>query len=144
MLDYLTTSRENLTVHKKATYAGAAELPAARVLIAEDIEDTRLLLRLMLRNTKINPTFVTNGEEALQISHDETFDLILMDMQMPRVNGYIATAELRKAGLTIPIVALTANALLEDQKKTLEAGCSACLLKPFRSEELFSLLRSLL
>ncbi len=70
------------------------------------------------------------GKRAVERATTERFDLILMDMQMPIMDGYAATAELRARGVSIPIIALTANAMKWDEARCIEAGCSGYLSKP--------------
>ena len=85
-----------------------------------------------------------NGQEALDIALREPLDAILMDMQMPIMDGYTAAGRLRAAGITTPIVAMTAHAMIEDEKKCLEAGCSHFMSKPVDVDKLLKLLADLL
>ncbi|UCD49881.1 MAG: response regulator [Phycisphaerales bacterium] len=108
------------------------EKTLARVLFAEDDSLTSRMLVNVLRDiVGIEVTLATDGEEALQKATTEPFDLILMDMEMPQMNGYEATRQLREAGITIPIIALTAHAMAGDRQRCLAAGCTDYLSKPF-------------
>jgi CheY-like chemotaxis protein len=111
-----------------------------KVLIADDAADNRDLLKFTLRKTNLELTLVENGEEALKASMAENFDLILLDMQMPLMDGYTAAREIRKNGITVPIVAFTANAMKHDVCNCLEAGCTSHLPKPFTKSALFKCL----
>ena len=83
---------------------------------------------------KVN--LVEDGKQAVEAATTQSFDLIFMDMQMPVMNGYEATELLRNKGMTVPIVALTANAMKEDKQKCLNAGCDAYLAKPVNRKRL--------
>ncbi len=113
--------------------AGAVA-PAAhvsgRVLLAEDNADNQRLIALQLQRLGAELTVAGNGEEAVRRALAEPFDLVLMDMQMPVLDGIEATRRLRAAGYTAPIVALTANAMQDDVRRCEEAGCDAFLTKP--------------
>jgi len=114
-----------------------------RLLLVEDNEDNRLLIRSFLKKSPHIVTEAENGLEALEAfkSARERFDLILMDMQMPVMDGYTATAAIRNwerdLGLApTPVVALTAYALKEDADKSLAAGCDGHLTKPIKKAKL--------
>jgi CheY-like chemotaxis protein len=107
-----------------------------RILLAEDGADNQRLLRMQLAGAGASVTSALNGQIALDLVATQTFDLILMDMQMPVMDGYAATAELRRRGVTTPIIALTADAMAEDRDKCRASGCDGYLSKPVEEEEL--------
>ncbi len=102
------------------------------VLLVEDIEDNRVLIQHILSKKGIQVTTASNGSEGVDIAMKEHFDLILMDIQMPIMDGYMATKTLRKLGYNKPIIALTAHAMKEDRLRCLEVGCNEYLTKPLR------------
>ena len=88
-------------------------------------------VRLVLKKAGFEVRVVVDGVEAVEAARSESFDLILMDMQMPRMDGLDATRAIRALpGARVPIIALTANALPEDELRCLEAGADAYLAKP--------------
>jgi CheY-like chemotaxis protein len=86
-------------------------------------------------------TVANNGEEAVELSKSHSFDLILMDMQMPVMDGIEATREIRAAGNTIPIIALTANVMQAHRDAFNAAGCDDFLGKPINRQKLLQLLK---
>lgn len=126
----------------------AKELPrevaaGERILLAEDSVDNQRIISLILTRAGFQVTLAENGQvaydKALQALNGGTpYELILMDMQMPVMEGYEATRQLRTAGYTRPIVALTAHATSEDRQKCLGAGCDYYVTKPINREELLA------
>jgi CheY-like chemotaxis protein/HPt (histidine-containing phosphotransfer) domain-containing protein len=114
-----------------------------RILIAEDSEDNRLLLEVYLKGSPHQWEFADNGKTALDLLAAEDFDLILMDMQMPVMDGLTATRAIRKrerelGTAAIPIIGLTANARAEDVALSVNAGCNQHLSKPISKHKLLN------
>lgn len=109
-----------------------------RVLIAEDSEDNQMLLETYLAPTGIEITFAENGRAAVEAASSGSFDLILMDIQMPVMDGFEATAELRRDGWGGKIVALTAHALQPERERAMQNGFDNYLVKPIKREALWS------
>jgi CheY-like chemotaxis protein/HPt (histidine-containing phosphotransfer) domain-containing protein len=91
---------------------------------------------LLLQKAGLNVTVVDDGQKALETASTEQFDLVLMDMQMPNLNGFDATRLLRERGFSAPIVALTAGATNLDMQQCLQAGCNEHLPKPINRKQL--------
>jgi signal transduction histidine kinase/AmiR/NasT family two-component response regulator/HPt (histidine-containing phosphotransfer) domain-containing protein len=117
---------------------------SGHILIAEDVETNRKLVNFLLKRMGLETTTVTDGKEAVQKALEHGYDLILMDIQMPCMNGYEATKALRKAGIQTPIIALTAYAMKGDDQKCIEAGCDDYLPKPVDRQQLLEKLRKFL
>jgi len=111
-----------------------------RILLAEDNPTTQDLLAILLRQMHCELVIVDNGQEAVDHLAAHQVDLVLMDCQMPLIDGFEATAILRRRGATVPIVALTAHASKEDERRCLDAGMNDFLCKPFRQADLRRLL----
>jgi signal transduction histidine kinase/DNA-binding NarL/FixJ family response regulator len=119
-------------------------LPPVRILLVEDGETNRQLISLLLTTAGATVVCAENGQEGILAANRAEFDLILMDMQMPVVDGYTATRTLRSSGCNLPIIALTAHAMRDDQEKCLTAGCSDYLSKPVKIGSLFEKVRTAL
>lgn len=111
-----------------------------KVLFADDALDNRRLVEHLLRKAGLDVVLAEDGQEALDAALANPFDLILMDVQMPHIDGLSATQKIREAGVSTPIVALSAGAMTSDVKKALEAGCSMHLSKPFTNDSFYSVL----
>ena len=108
-----------------------------RVLLAEDNLDNQRLLSMYITQTGATIVIVNNGQQAVERAQREPFDLILMDMQMPVMDGLEATRTLRRSGYTGAIVALTANAFREDREACLAAGYDDFITKPIARDVLY-------
>ena len=117
---------------------------AGRVLFADDALDNRRLVDHLLRKAGVHPVLVEDGQQAITSALAEEFDLILLDVQMPNVDGLTAARALRQAGVRTPIVSLSAGAFTSDVLKAIEAGCSMHLAKPFTRESFFDMLKRFL
>ena len=138
----LLEPEEALAVTQEAavTDSGQWEFPPARVLVVDDGDENRELVRLVLEEVGLEVEGAENGRVGVDKAQTGRFDLILMDMQMPVMDGYTATSLLRQAGLQTPIIALTANAMKGFERECLEAGCTGYLTKPV---DIDALLRTL-
>jgi len=116
------------------------------ILLAEDNVVNRTLAMRLLEKEGHTVAVATNGREARDRSESEKFDLILMDVQMPEMDGFQATAAIREAerttGKHIPIIAMTAHAMKGDQERCLSAGMDAYIAKPVDAEELSRKIRT--
>lgn len=128
------------------TISPAAHLPQnCHVLLAEDGQDNQRLIARILESAGAKVTVVDDGAAACELLASDSVrfpDVILMDMQMPRLNGYEATRLLRERGVATPIIAITANAMSGDREKCLLAGCDDYLTKPIRRDELLAALKN--
>ncbi|MCA9040417.1 MAG: response regulator [Planctomycetaceae bacterium] len=107
-----------------------------KVLLAEDGETNRKLISLLLQRANLDVTTAENGQVAVTLAKKQNFDLILMDMQMPVMDGYRAAEKLRELGIQTPIIALTAHAMKGDDVKCRNAGCTGYLTKPVNEQRL--------
>jgi CheY-like chemotaxis protein len=127
--------------------SGSASLS---ILLVEDSKDNRILIQAYLKKTPYQLDLAMNGQEALEKVKSRSYDLVLMDMQMPVMDGYTATREIRKWEKErgddfrrLPILALTASALKEDIDRSLGAGCDVHLPKPISKVTLLEMIVSL-
>ena len=134
--DYDLTDDELDERDAQAAAAARAVRVTGNVLLVEDAEDNQHLIKRFLRQAGVKVALAHNGEEGVKLALAGDFDLVLMDMQMPVMDGYRATAELRRQGYVKPIVALTAHALADDRLKCISAGCSDYLSKPIDRQKL--------
>ncbi len=118
--------------------------PSLRVLVAEDNSVNQKVIQHMLRRLGVVPEMASTGREAVQAATSNTYDLILMDCQMPEMDGFEATAEIRlqegSGGRHQPIIAMTANAMPGDRERCLGAGMDDYLIKPVKPEQVEKLL----
>jgi two-component system sensor histidine kinase/response regulator len=126
--------------HGRTEEAGACQGPRLRVLLVEDTLINQRLAVAMLAKRGHTTELVVNGKEALAALERQAFDVVLMDVQMPEMNGFEATRRIREreqTGARIPIIAMTAHAMKGDRERCLEAGMDAYVSKPIRTEALW-------
>ena len=112
-------------------------------LLVDDNKDILLYLNRVLTDTRIITISARSGIEAIEIIKSTPgIDVVLLDMQMPEMNGIEATKEIRKIRKDIPIIAQTAFIFEDDKDIILEAGCDACLIKPIRKDHLLTVMSS--
>jgi signal transduction histidine kinase/CheY-like chemotaxis protein len=132
-------------VVRQGTPALARTALHGRVLVAEDGVDNQRLIERLLSRVGLELTFASDGRSAIDLvlgaeREGRPFAAVLMDMQMPEIDGYAATQALRDAGFTRPIIALSAHAMIEDRERCLAAGCNAFAAKPIDRRALLDLL----
>ncbi len=138
--------REEKNTQKKNNAKGSQEdflhLKGTKVLLVEDNELNQELAKLLLARKGILVTVANNGAEALETLQTSIFDCVLMDIQMPVMDGYTACRAIRKLPQykDLPVIALTANVLSTDQEKSKEAGMNAHIGKPFNEKEMFTVI----
>jgi CheY-like chemotaxis protein len=137
----MTAMGERAQEMPAAPPAAAASGPGLSVLLAEDNAVNQRLIVRLLEKQGHKMVVVGNGLEALAALDQQSFDLVLMDVQMPEMGGFEATAAIRQrekaAGVHVPIIAMTAHAMKGDRERCLEAGMDAYISKPVQAQELF-------
>jgi CheY-like chemotaxis protein/HPt (histidine-containing phosphotransfer) domain-containing protein len=126
----------------KEAMATRCDLEDCRVLVVDDGSTNRKLIQLMLERGGAKVRVAENGQVAVDMARHHAFDVILMDMQMPVLDGYSATRQLREQGFSGPIIALTAHAMKGDREKCEQAGCSGYLSKPINVDDLIRTVKS--
>ncbi|MTI22828.1 PAS domain S-box protein, partial [Fulvivirga sp. RKSG066] len=117
-----------------------SNLSGTKILVVEDNQINQVVAEKFLRKWNISVEIANHGKEALEILKKESFDLVLMDLQMPVMGGYEATAEMKadKSLKDLPIIALTASALTEERERVFKSGMNDFVTKPLNAQELYS------
>lgn len=118
------------------------KLKGKHILLVEDSPDNQMLIQLFLEEKQVYLDYANNGQEGIEMASHNSYDLVLMDMQMPLVDGYTATEELRRSGYNVPIIALTAHAMKEDREHCLRVGCNDYMTKPIDPVSFYKTLAS--
>lgn len=139
----ITTNRVNRRPENKDNFADddPFSLKGMKILVVEDNKVNQMLAGKFLEKWNTDPAFAENGKLALSMLDKEKFDLILMDLQMPEMDGYETTVNIRKSDKSyrnIPIIALSASAMLQIRDKAINAGMNEFVTKPFHPKELFN------
>ena len=129
-------------LHPTRNFENTADIAGTKVLLAEDVLDNQVLMKMYLEKAGVEVEIANNGDEAINAALHKKYDLILMDIQMPVTDGLQATKHLRKQGFRGPIVALSANAMSEDISRSIEAGCNAHLTKPITKFKLIEAIQN--
>lgn len=129
-----STGTENMIQQTK--HIGKLDFSNKTILVAEDIETNHHLAGLMLKRLKCNVIYATNGLIAVDIASKSKIDLILMDIQMPEMDGITAMKKIKSMGSNVPVIAVTAFAMLDEGQKYLDMGFDGFISKPFNIETL--------
>lgn len=134
-------SDKELRIDNRYVFQESGKLAGLKILLVDDAEDSRLLMSRLLQAAGADVDLAENGREALEKAMTKNYDAILMDIQMPVMDGYAATEALRKRGMERPIIALTARAMREERDRCLAFGFSDHVTKPIELSELVEKLR---
>jgi CheY-like chemotaxis protein len=110
------------------------------ILVVEDVDTNKIFFDAALRRTKATILWAKDGQEAIDMFKANSIDLVLMDLQLPVMDGYTATREIKKINPDVPIIAQTAHVMSGEREKCMEAGCNDYLAKPIRLQILIDTL----
>ncbi|MBN8666300.1 MAG: response regulator [Chitinophagales bacterium] len=120
----------------------SSKLRNCRILLVDDVEMNRMVASAVLSDYGVNITEAENGADAIRLLREQPFDLVLMDLQMPVMDGLNATFQIRnELKLTIPVIALTASAMRRDNERCFQVGMNDYVTKPFNEEELVGVIQ---
>ncbi|WP_291857979.1 response regulator [Marinilabilia sp.] len=114
------------------------------ILVVEDVDTNKIFFDAALRRTSAKILWAKDGQQAIDLFKDNQVDLVLMDLQLPVMDGYTATREIKKINPDIPIIAQTAHVMSGEREKCMEAGCDDYLAKPIRLQILIETLSKFL
>ena len=115
-----------------------------RVLIVDDNEDNRDALKRRLQRRGFDVVTAAGGQHGVEQASADSPDVILMDMNMPELDGWEATRLIREQGIRVPVIALTAHAMAGDRQRAIDAGCTEYHTKPVEMDKLLGMIESLL
>lgn len=138
--DMITKDSEQIKFKKKKEQLNDIPKLSGSILLAEDSIDNQALFKLFIAATGASVDVASDGLEVVELSQKKNYDLILMDVQMPKMDGLQATREIISLGNNPPIVSLTANAMKQDRDNCEEAGCVGFLSKPIAKDEFYKVL----
>ena len=125
----------------EAKIKGVQSLRGLKVLVVDDAPDNQELFKLLLKKAGANIDIATNGFEGMNTALTNTYDVVLMDVQMPVMDGHQATQQLRAKGYSVPIIALTAHAMVEERERAVNSGFTDFISKPVHRDALISMLQ---
>jgi CheY-like chemotaxis protein len=136
----LQVSKNQLPIEKTKSYDDTV-LRHKNILVVEDNKINQMITRKMLEKKGVVCQIIDNGEDAITlIKNDKSLDLVLMDVHLPGINGTIATEEIRKFNVKIPIIALTAISLNENKEMLLSYGITDVITKPFEPDDFYRII----
>ena len=137
----VATTEQRAHYQNLASTTPEVELPGpVNILVVEDNLINQEVIKEQLTGLGMKITLANNGQEAVDQVRETSFDIVLMDVQMPVMDGYTATREIRQLGIAVPIIALTAAAMFEDKQKALASGMNDHLSKPFKEAEILAMI----
>ncbi len=143
MVIYLLPAKKNLNEHSEELNIQDLKLTGKHILVVEDNMINQLLMEELLKSTEADVSIADNGQIAVDMVNEKLFDIVLMDMQMPVMDGIQATGIIRKKydAATLPIIAVTANAMKEDKEQGIKMGLNDYLTKPIDPRSLMMTLK---
>ncbi|SFD92841.1 response regulator [Thermophagus xiamenensis] len=114
------------------------------ILVVEDVDTNKIFFDAALRRTNAKILWAKDGQQAIDLFKNNAVDLVLMDLQLPIMDGYTATREIKKINPNVPVVAQTAHVMSGEREKCMEAGCDDYLAKPIRLQVLMDTLSKFL
>jgi CheY-like chemotaxis protein len=111
-----------------------------KILLVEDNKINQMITKKMLENKKMVCEIIENGEDAIELVRNNEYDLVLMDVHLPGINGTVATETIRTFNTQLPIIALTAISLNENRQSLLEFGMNDVITKPFKPDDFYSVI----
>jgi len=124
------THQQNKESHQSASYENLPKLANVKILIVDDSVDVQLLIKKILTLAAATVETAGNGKEGVSKALNGDFNVVLMDLQMPEMDGYEAVRELKNLGFSQPVIAMTAHAIKSERQKCLQNGFAECLTKP--------------
>jgi signal transduction histidine kinase len=138
---YSTKQRESLAGDNYNSFYANISWPGKTILIVEDEISNYKYIEALLNN-RANLLWVKNGVDAVNTSLEKNIDLVLMDVKLPKMDGFEATRKIKQQKPALPVIAVTAYAMEADKNESIQAGCNNFISKPFKMEELFSIINS--
>ncbi|WP_298512297.1 response regulator [uncultured Kordia sp.] len=142
--DIVLEETHNLSVTTTSNDTDISDLASKHILVVDDNPINQMITQRILKKKNTKVTVVSSGVDAIKAAQEYNFDVILMDIHMPNMNGYTATEHIRKFNPTVPIIALTAVKLDENKEKIFNSGMNDVIVKPFKKEVFFKKLNSFL
>nr|WP_320120325.1 tetratricopeptide repeat protein [uncultured Marinifilum sp.] len=139
-IDFNLNDHKVLKIPNKKLTMEKMDFSGKHILVAEDVESNFLYINEVLKKVNANVTWSQDGIETIEKFQDNHYDLILMDIQMPKINGYQATRQIKKQDPNVPVIAQSAYAFKDENIKINEAGCDAFISKPYTENELLSII----